>query len=328
MHRIPVARTPSGSLFIIERGDTLSKLINEVHRMSIRDHSPFVDMALLDNPHIKDPDLIYPDDAVFIRKGIASGGSMAAGPSPDEIAAAAQEIKAMDDTTRSIVHQVAPYAAATTKGAAGGISAYLESSARYIADDLQGLLDARTSGTITTAQLVKRHAGTTTFQDPGVRRTILGSWNQVKISARRGKSANAQVLSQVHRAKGWAKAAKRAGSVVAITVDAGIVCYDIAHARDIGERNGRFVKGVVGAGVGMAAGAGITAVALAVLSGPPGWVVGLVAVVGGVAGGYVGGAAGLGAERLYDAHGQGYDVVGTLGVDRVCSAEVLPFAAD
>jgi len=319
MARSPIAKNADGSIFVVRSGDTLTKLINEVHRMSIANHKPYVEQALLDNRHIRNADLIHPGQIVFLRRHVPSRPT-SNGTLGQEVADAVRETSMLDPQTRDILEVAASFAFLAAKGSTDAFLNELKQASLHLASDLQSLIDE----VLPDPARLKRHQGITAFQNSIVRRAALGSVEDIKFKAKRGVSFSGHLGDQVRKAGLLARRLRMGGQVIKY-VDLPIICYDVALAKTVAEKNGVFVSRTTGWATGLGVGAGSLAVAALVLSGPVGWKLGLVIALGS---GAVGMGAGLGTRKVYDTYGSGLDVVGALHVDRLCSVEVLPFAGD
>lgn len=108
----------------------------------------------------------------------------------------------------------------------------------------------------------------------------------------------------------------KGGGVVLTGVGLGIACQQISTAHSTRERNEILVESAGSTAAGVLYGLATTA-GLLLLATPVGWVGALAIGAGGAIAGYSGGKI---ARKFYDASGNDFDFVGTLGVDKVCVA--------
>lgn len=309
----------SGELFIVRKGDSISKLINEAKQQSLTDHGPFIDQVLQDNPHIESANLIYPGQVIFIRTDLE--GTKALLPKVVEgIRDSAKAYSSVKPEDASVIEAIAPFAKITMDETIKHSRSSLEKAAIASRKGLEELLDIhqplRQQGFITSSHFLKRSQviDATSRAHAGPLKRVLGKGplTSLRTDAMRGRTIRKSLEVQAQHASRVAKIAK-AGGYVMTAVNLGMTCHDIAHAKTNGEKNGLFVETASSMGAGATVAAGVLLV-----TGPVGWGVALVI---GIGSGVAGWAAGRGARKVYDEYGKGYDVVGAFKVDKVCNIE-------
>ena len=138
---------------------------------------------------------------------------------------------------------------------------------------------------------------------------------KLRISRKKGTAPTEPIESQLRAMQRTAKLAK-AGGVLLTGVSLGIACNQIGSATTQREKNNILVESAGGLIGGLVYGFG-SALAVALMPTPIGWVGALVIVLGGAITGY---GAGRTTLTLYDLNGAKVDFTKLSGIGAICSA--------
>lgn len=135
----------------------------------------------------------------------------------------------------------------------------------------------------------------------------------LRISRKKGHTPTEPISKQLRKMQSVARITK-SGTVALSVVGLGITCHQIGQAKRRDEKNEILVESVGAIFGGIMYGI-TSAIGLAFLATPVGWVASLVIGAGGLATGYL---FGQGTKELYNATGNKIDFVREFGVNSVC----------
>lgn len=312
MQRVPVVRALEGSFFVVHRGDTLSRLIEHAHGATLRDHAPYVQQAMLDNRHLRDPDRIHPGDMVFIRRpGLTRpevDGSVASHVA--ETVAAAADLKTSDS---SLVEGVARFGSLVDEGAQlafAGLS-WVDAEARRFGETLTEVLKRRREFQMTASVYKRGMDSIYAFSSWGPRGLFVPM---------EGAKSLPDVPRTVERIGRVARFVRGGGFVLKV-VDVPFIAMDAMAAHTFDEAEKIVLSRTAGLAVGLAVGHAV-GVSLMVVTGPVG--LGLAVVLTGV-GLAASHYATKGTARLHDGLSRRYENLGILGGVYCSFASSRPF---
>ena len=351
MSRSPVFVSPDGSIasYQVHPGDTIYKLIIASGTLSLLKPKYAIDLVMEDNPHIPNPDRIYPGQFVYIRNRNAVGNELAPIVKQDifNTHAAVPDTGSLNFGGPAGSASKVNWAGLTaTMAAAGSSGAHSQFTNIFriqeASDEVQSVINsyhewkkgskskhAHYKGRKQSLAKISNHLNS-------LEETILKGKTENTMKMKSGRVAagvdrTKPMVDQATKLKKIASHVKNGGRVLGaagVAVDVGFAHHDVCVAPDTKSKNKAFVGGTGGAIGSIAGGAAGTAAGTVVAvfffgSNPVGWVAGAailttaaVAAIGGGIGSYVGSEASIAA---YDATGSEYDIVGAIPISGGCS---------
>lgn len=334
----PLITEPSGcgSIYLVEPGDSLTAIVNRNAQMTLLDPQKAIQIVMNDNPHIRDPNLIFPGQAVFLRS--ASCGVQALppvvmsdvqqsvstltanrGPEMSAIAQNAELVQFLMGTTKSFGDEFNNIVRSNKKGLTDLISKHgAYRSAGVSRSGYKAFDKSRTN----VLQKIQRDFGSAT-------KPLLGDTAKKATTLKPGLSKNptvnmAKAADRLSKVSTGMKYGGRVLLVADLAVTAHVTHKNVCAADSRLEKNQHLADGVGSIGGGMAGGSvgaaiGGAIVAVALGSNPAGWAVLLIVGGAAAAGGYFGGkGGGAAAKKVYTEYGTGYDLVEASGMDSLC----------
>ncbi|MFT7682309.1 MAG: hypothetical protein ACI935_001780 [Moritella dasanensis] len=306
-------------------GDTLSQVLYKVYGMNdLRTMPEKIDKTLKLNPFIKNPDLIYPNQLIFLTP-TPEKGMQTFQEQPREILAPLNkqwvELNEQEQDNFVVLSWLQNNwnflsgLGGTTLGAG---STLLNRGNLQPLKNIATLYEQYKAGEITKNQYsYRRSLSLAKFkgQIGPFEKLLYGnkSPNEViRISRTKAIPATKLITGHVDELAKMSKWASRGGVVLSVA-GLGIACSQIASEENQHKKNEIFVESLGSFVVG-----GVTGVALAAVFTltPLGWGVALVIGATGVISSYLGGQ---GAKYLYNAKGNGVDLVENLKIGAACS---------
>jgi len=309
----------------VVKGDTLSQVLYKVYGMNnLRTMPETIDKTLKLNPFIKNPDLIYPNQLIFLtqfpEKGIQTFQAQ-----PREILAPLnkQWVELNEQEQDNFVAlswlqnnwNFLSGLGGTTLGAG---STLLNRGNIQPLQNIATLYEQYKAGEITKNQYsYRRSLSLAKFkgQIGPFEKLLYGnkSPNEViRISRTKAIPATKLITDHVDELAKMSKWASRGGVVLSVA-GLGVACAQIASEDNQHKKNEIFVESLGSFFVGGAVGATLAAVFTLT---PMGWGVALVIGAAGAVSSY---AAGQGTKHIYNAVGNNVDLVGHLKIGTVCS---------
>lgn len=306
----------------VDSGDTLSGIISSYYPGQANRMQDKIKQVLIDNPSIKNPDVIKPGQLVVLR---TASTSMCLAPIDlNETNKVKHLWGIMSPQTQKAIKKSAPIYNGLSLGLAGGGTALftLEKTLKSNMALLNGIPDAYhqyKSGTITKYQFDKiRTAKLNLYTKnigPIINKGIYGDTkvkNAFKLPPGRSLNATKSMTQHLTKLSTISKAAAN-GSVALVVVGLASSCYQVSQAETFTEKNVIAVETIASTGFGLVAG-GILTVML--VGTPVGWGVILLAGIGSAYSSYkVGEAAG----SVYKSQFSNVDIVNSLGITSVCN---------
>ena len=326
----------SGSFYVVQPGDNLTTIIRRWGQLYLMREPEAVKVVAGDNPQIENVDLIYPNQLIFLRHRNAVGNEL----SPPVRQEMRETISILGSTVTPELGLLARNSNAVSIALgvsenAGKVFGGIVAANGQALSDLAGQHAAYRAAGVSRAGYRQFSAARADVlskiqRDFGrAAKPLLGQTPKEAGRLAPGLSKNPTArMTQSAARLGKVSTALKAGGFVAQAVSIGVTAevtrQDVCRLDTREDKNRALVGGggsvagsVTGGIIGGAVGTAIVGVALG--SNPAGWAVLLVVGVAGAAGGYFGDKAGkIGAQKVYDELGNGYDLVEATGVEALC----------
>ena len=315
--------SPTQDLYFhhVAPGDTLSGIINSYYPDQANRMQDMIKQVLLDNPNIKNPDVIKPGQLVVLRT--ASTTMCLAPIELNETNKVKHLWATMNPETQKAIKETAPLFNGLSLGLAGGGTALftLEKTLKSNMSLLKGVPDAYhqyKSGAITKYEFDKirklKLDQYTKNIGPIINKGIYGD-SKVKNSFKLppGRSLNPTKSMTQHLTK-LSKISKTAANGGMLLAGAGLAasCYQISQIEAVTEKNEIAVQAIASTTTGVLVGA---AVSVFLVGTPMGW--GVILVVGTISAATSWGAGEI-AGGIYKSQYSDVDVVNSLGINNIC----------
>lgn len=302
-------------------GDTLTEIINYYYPDQANRLQDQIKQVLIDNPSIKNPDVIKPGQLIVLR---TASTSMCLAPIElNETNKVKQIWTTMSPETQKAIKQTSPLYNGLTLGLAGGGTGLftVEKTLQSNMTLLNGIPDAYRDyklGKISKYEFDKiRNIKLNQYSKnigPMLDKAIYGENkinNIFKLKPGRSLAPTKSMLQHLTKLSKISKAASNGGIVLA-GVGLAASCYQVSQAETLTEKNEITVKALASTGTGVIAGA----VATVLLVGTPvGWGVILAVGIGSALASWgVGEATGY----LYKSQYSDKDIVNSLGISKIC----------
>ncbi|MFK5913448.1 MAG: LysM domain-containing protein [Woeseiaceae bacterium] len=303
-------------------GDTLSGIINSYYPDQANRMQDKIKQVLIDNPSIKNPDVIKPGQLVVLRT--ASSTMCLAPIDLNETNKVKHLWSVMSPQTQKAIKETAPIYNGLSLGLAGGGTALftLEKTLKSNMALLNGIPDAYhqyKSGTITKYQFDKiRTAKLNLYTKnigPIINKGIYGDAkvkNAFKLPPGRSLNSTKSMTQHLNKLSKISNAVSKGGVVLA-GVGLASSCYQVSQAETLPEKNEIAVKAISSTIAGAAIGVVAT---VFLVSTPVGW--GIILVAGAVSAVGSWGAGEL-AGSVYKSNFSDTDIVNSLGITSVCN---------
>ncbi len=316
--------SPTQDLYFhhVAPGDTLSGIINLYYPGQANRMQDQIKQVLIDNPSIKNPDVIKPGQLVVLRT--ASTTMCLAPIELNETNKVKHLWNIMSPETQKAIKETASIYNGLGLGLAGGGTGLftLEKTLKSNMSLLRGIPDAYQqykSGAITKYEFDKiRNTKLNQYSKnigPMIDKAIYGESklkNSFKLKPGRSLNPTKSMTQHLNKLSKISNAASKGGVVLA-GVGLAASCYQIAQSETLTEKNEIAVKTITSTGIGAIVGA----VASVMLIGTPvGW--GIILVVG-AATAATSWAAGEYAGSVYKSQFSDVDVVNSLRITSVCN---------
>lgn len=315
--------SPSQDLYFhhVTSGDTLSGIINAYYPSNVNHMKSQIEQVLIDNPSIKNADVIKPGQLIVLRT--ASANMCLAPIELNETNKVKHQWTTLSPETQKAIKQAAPIYNGLSLGLAGGGTALftLEKTLKSNMSLLNGIPDAYhqyKSGTISKYEFDKIRTAKlnlyTKNLGPVINKGIYGD-TKVKTAFKLapGRSLNATKSMSQHLTKlSKISNAVSKGGLVLAGVGLASSCYQISQTEAVTEKNVIAVKTITSTGIGAVAG---TVATIMLVGTPVGW--GIILLVGAVTAA-TSWAAGEYAGSVYKSQFSDVDIVNSLGITNVC----------
>ena len=316
--------SPTQDLYFhhVAPGDTLSGIINSYYPGQANRMQDQIKQVLIDNPSIKNPDVIKPGQLVVLRT--ASTTMCLAPIELNETNKVKHLWDIMNPETQKAIKETAPIYNGLGLGLAGGGTGLftLEKTLKTNMSLLKGIPAAYQqykSGEITKYAFDKIRTSKlelyTKNIGPMIQKGIYGDAkvkNAFKLAPGRSLNATKSMTQHMSKLKTISKAASR-GSVILVGVGLAASCYEISQSETLTEKNEIAVKTIAGTGFGLVS-TGIISVML--VGTPVGW--GVLLLIG-AGSAYASYKAGEAAGSVYKSNFSDVDVVNSLGITSFCN---------
>ena len=317
--------SPTQDLYFhhVQPGETLSGIINGYYPGNAKMIQTQIKQALIDNPTIKNPDVIKPGQLIVFR---TASTTMCL--TPIELSET-NKVKHFWETinpeTQKAIKETAPLYNGLTLGlAGGGIGLFtLEKTLLSNMSLLRGIPDAYhqyKANKITKYAFDKiresKLALYTKNIGPIINKGIYGDAsslkNAFKLAPGRSLNPTKSMTQHLAKLKSISKAATT-GSLILVGVGLTASCYEISQAETLTEKNEIAVQAITSTGAGFIAG---TAVTILLVGTPLGWGIILAVGVGSTLASWgVGKASGY----IYKSQFSDTDIVNSLGISKFCN---------
>ena len=310
----------------VRSGDSLSKIIKNYYgNVSPQQQQSIISRIQADNPHITNPNVIHPGQALLIdipqQYCSATGGN---GQTPiiksdkDNIHTLQQRWNKSTPQERELMSWLTPVMLGAGTASMMMIDTTFKTNAPLLAEMADNYNDFKARKKSRGAYDYKRKQLLTKLETKlgPTKRLLHGNKpasEVLRISRKRGRRPTVSLEQQSKKMLNIAKKA-RAGGVVLSIVGLGVACHEIANTADKQQKNEILVESV-GALAGGAIYGAAAAFTLFLVATPIGWV-GALAI--GVGGALTGVGAGSFAKKLYNIYGKEVDLVGKTKVDKLC----------
>lgn len=316
--------SPTQDLYFhhVAPGDTLSGIINSYYPGQPNRMQDQIKQALIDNPSIKNPDVIKPGQLVVLRT--ASTTMCLAPIELNETNKIKHLWDIMNPETQKAIKETAPIYNGLGLGLAGGGTGLftLEKTLKSNMSLLRGIPDAYhqyKSGAITKYEFDKIRTAKldlyTKNIGPIINKSIYGDMkvkNAFKLAPGRSLNATKSMTQHMSKLKSISKVASKGGTAL-LVVGLTASCYEVAQADTLTEKNEIAVKAITGTIAGLAT----TALISVFLIGTPlGWGIMLVAGVGTAATSLITSEV---AGGIYKSQFSDVDIVNSLGISTICN---------
>ena len=302
-------------------GDTLSGIINSYYPAQAARLQDQIKQVLIDNPSIKNPDIIMPGQLIVLRT--ASTSLCLAPIDLNETNKVKHLWGTMNPETQKAIKETAPLYNGLSLGLAGGGTALftLEKTLKSNMSLLNGIPDAYQqykSGAITKYQFDKIRASKLSLYSknigPIINKGIYGDAkvkNSFKLPPGRSLSPTKSMTQHLTKLSKISKTAANGGMLLA---GAGLAasCYQISQTEAITEKNEIAVQAITSTTTGVLVGA---AISVFLVGTPIGW--GVILVVGTISAAASWGAGEI-AGGIYKSQYSDIDVVNSLGINNFC----------
>lgn len=306
----------------VASGDTLSGIINTYYPSQADRIQDQIKQVLIDNPSIKNPDVIKPGQLVVLR---TASTSMCLAPIDLNESNKVKHLWGLiNPETQKAIKETAPLYNGLSLGLAGGGTGLftLEKTLKSNMSLLNGIPDAYKqykSGAITKYQFDKIRASKLSLYSknigPIINKGIYGDAkvkNTFKLPPGRSLNATKRMTQHLTKLSKISNAVSKGGVVLA-GVGLASSCYQVSQAETLPEKNEIAVKALSSTGIGVIAG-GVATVML--VGTPVGW--GIILLVG-TASAVTSWAAGEYAGSVYKSQFSDIDIVNSLGITKVCN---------
>ena len=316
--------SPTQDLYFhhVAPGDTLSGIINSYYPGQANRVQDQIKQVLIDNPSIKNPDVIKPGQLVVLRT--ASTTMCLAPIELNETNKVKHLWDIMNPETQKAIKETAPIYNGLSLGLAGGGTGLftLEKTLKSNMSLLRGIPDAYQqykSGAISKYAFDKIRASKldlyTKNIGPMIQKGIYGNAkvkNAFKLAPGRSLNATKSMTQHMGKLKTISKVASK-GGVALLVVGLTASCYEVAHADTLTEKNEIAVKTISGTVAGLAA---TTLISVFLIGTPLGWGIMLVAGVGTAVTSLVASEV---AGGIYKSQFSDVDIVNSLGISTICN---------
>ena len=316
--------SPTQDLYFhhVSPGDTLSGIINIYYPGNTNRMQDQIKQALIDNPSIKDPNIIKPGQLIVLRT--ASSTMCLAPIELNETNKVKHLWGLMSPETQKSIKDTAPVYNGLTLGLAGGGTALftLEKTLKSNMSHLNGIPDAYKeykSGAISKYEFDKiRKLKLNQYTNnigPMIDKAIYGDnklKNAFKLKPGRSLNPTKTMTQHLNKLTKISNAASKGGVVLA-GVGLASSCYQISQTEAVTEKNEIAVKTIASTTSGVLLG-GIATVLL--VGTPVGW--GIILAVG-VSSAAVSYGTGEVAGYIYKNQFSDTDIVNSLGITKVCN---------
>ena len=308
----------------VHAGDSLSGIIKKYYgSVTPPRRKDMISKILLENPEIKNPNLIYPGQILVID--IPQGYSAIPGHlTMPTVAVDNETIDTLKDNLskappeeRRLVSALAPISLGSGATTLDMIKHTFKSNTPLLADMAENYNDLN-ADKVTKGQYdyrrrsliskLKSKLGPTS-------RLLYGSRspNEVlRISRTKGRAPTHIIKHQANRMRNLSRLASKGGVVLSV-VGLGVACHEIASTDDKQQKNEILVESMGGVGGGILFGAVVTVLLVGT---PVGWVAALAIGVTGAVASFTSGKV---AGHIYTTSGSKVDFVNDLGINRICN---------
>lgn len=306
----------------VTSGDTLSKIISEYFPDNTQGMDLHIQQVLADNPEVSNADLIKPGQLLVLR---SPNSNMCLAPIDQKESGYVKNLWQMiDPSTQQAIKTTSPWYNGLSLGIAGGGATMftLENTLKSNMHLLNGVPDAYhkyKQGGISKYEFDKiRKAKLDQYSrniGPAINKLVHGEkpvHNNFKLKPGRSLNATSNMTQHMEKLSRVSKAATTGGAVLA-GVGLTASCYQISQTESQTEKNEIAVSSLTSTGFGLATGL----VAGVILAGTPiGWVT-ILAI--GTTTAFASWGVGEFSKDLYKTHGANADVVGALGINKICN---------
>ena len=308
----------------VRAGDSLSGIIKKYYgSVTPPQRQDMISKILLENPEIKNPNLIHPGQILVID--IPRGYSAIPGHlTKPAIAVDKETLDTLKDNLskappeeRRLVSALAPISLGSGATTLDIIKHTFKSNTSLLTDMAENYNDFK-ADKVTKGQYgyhrrsliskLKSKLGPTS-------RLLFGSRspNEVlRISRTKGRVPTHIIKHQANRMINLSRLASKGGVVLSV-VGLGVACHEIAKTDDKQQKNEILVESLGGVGGGLLFGAAVTVL---IVGTPVGWIAALAI---GITGAVTSFTSGKVAEHIYSTSGSKIDFVNDLGVNRICN---------
>lgn len=315
--------SPTQDLYFhhVAPGDTLSGIINSYYPGQANRMQDQIKQVLIDNPGIKNPDVIKPGQLVVLRT--ASTTMCLAPIELNETNKVKHLWDIMNPETQKAIKETAPIYNGLSLGLAGGGTALftLEKTLRSNMSLLNGIPDAYhqyKSGAITKYEFDKIRTSKLDLYikniGPMINKGIYGDSkvkNNFKLPPGRSLNATKSMTQHLNKLDKISNVASKGGVVLA-GVGLASSCYQIAQSETLTEKNEIAVQAIASTTTGVLVGA---AISIFLVGTPMGW--GVILVAGTISAATSWGVGEV-AGGIYKSQYSDVDVVNSLGINNIC----------
>ncbi len=316
--------SPTQDLYFhhVSPGDTLSGIIKAYYPDKVNRMQSQIEQVLIDNPSIKNPDVIKPGQLIVLRT--ASTTMCLAPIELNESNKVKHLWTTISPETQKAVKETAPIYNGLSLGLAGGGTALftLEKTLKSNMSLLKGIPDAYhqyKTGLITKYEFDKirrlKLEQYTKNVGPMINKGIYGDGkvkNAFKLKPGRSLNATKSMTQHLNKLSKISSAASKGGVVLA-GVGLAASCYQISQSETLTEKNEIAVKTIASTGTGFIAG---TVATIFLVGTPVGW--GIILAVG-VSSAIASWGVGEVSGYLYKSQFSDTDIVNSLGITKVCN---------
>lgn len=310
----------------VRPGDSLSKLIRRYYgQVSLQQQNEIIKRIQVENPEIKNPNLIYPGQSLVFDIP-EQKGTLPPTIKPVIVKGVKDEIKALQDCWKTATEQekellstLIPVMMGTGSASLSMLDTAFKTNSPLVAEMVDNFNNYK-AGKISKGQYdyqrQKLLAKLKAKLGP-LNRILNGNRpaNEVlRISRSKGSSPVEPMTKQFNKMARLSKYASR-GGIVLSAASLGLACNDIANTDDRKKKNEILFETVGNVGGGVIYGFGSVLI-LGLMATPVGWVGALIVGIGGAAFSY---GSGKMATSIYSLYGNNVDIVNTLHIDSICT---------